>query len=147
MDGHWCGDSSLRLRYHKSKDATFSSYISLLIMTLNTQPRSSSTLKTVRVTVNEPTVSIQLPIRSQPIPIIKKENRNNADEEIVDTSYYDLMTWNMYNRIVTARRLRASIHAREYMYSMDEANDQEQLIKSMTDERSQWRKSAARYSS
>jgi hypothetical protein len=115
-------------------------------MTLNTQPRSSSTLKTVRVTVNKPTVSIQVP-RSQPIPIIKKKNRNDEDEEIIDTSYYDLMTWNMYNRIVTARRLRASIHARDYMYSMDEANDQEQLIKSMTDERSQWRKSAARYSS
>jgi hypothetical protein len=121
-------------------------------MTLNTQPRSSSTLKTVRVTVNEPTVSVQLPIRSQPIPIIKKENRNDEDEEIVDTSYYDLMTWNMYNRIVTARRLRASIQARDYMYSMDEASDQEQLltcqdVKSMTDERSQWRKSASGYSS
>ena len=115
-------------------------------MTLNTQPqsRSSSTLKTVRVAVNEPTVSIQLP-RSQPIPIIKKKNRNDEDEEIIDTSYYDLMTWNMYNRIVTARRLRASIQARDYMYSMDEASDQEQLltcqdVKSMTDERSQWRK-------
>jgi hypothetical protein len=116
-------------------------------MTLNTQPRSSSTLKTVRVTVNKPTVSIQVP-RSQPIPIIKKKNRNDEDDEIVDTSYYDLMTWNMYDRIVTARRLRASIQARDYMYSMDEANDQELMIKSMTDERSsQWRKSAAGYSS
>jgi hypothetical protein len=38
------------------------------------------------------------------------------------------------------------------MYTMDEAYDQEQLltirdVKSMTDEHSQWRKTAARYSS
>jgi len=110
-------------------------------MTLNPQPQSSSTLKTDRVAVNEPTVSIiQLP-RSQPIPIVKKKNRN---DEAVDTSYYDLMTWNMYARIVTARRLRASYQARDYIYTMDEANNKDQqlmcrVVKSMTDEHSQWR--------
>ena len=139
------------LHRHNSKDATFSPFCSLL-MTLNTQPQSSSTLKTVRIAVNEPTVSIvQLP-RSQPIPIVKKKNRNDEEDAVVDTSYYDLMTWNMYARIVTARRLRASYQARDYMYTMDEAYDQEQLItcrdvKSMTNAHSQWRKTAARYSS
>ena len=115
-------------------------------MTLNTQPRSlsSSALKTVRVAVNEPTVSIiQLP-RSQPIPIVKKKNRNDEEDAVVDTSYYDLMTWNMYARIVTARRLRASYQARDYIYTMDEANNKDQqltcrVVKSMTDEHSQWR--------
>ena len=123
-------------------------------MTLNTQPRSSSALKTVRVAVNEPTVSIVQVPRSQPIPIIKKKNRNDEEDEVVDTSHYDLMTWNMYARIVTARRLRASIQIQDYIarYSMDEAYDQDQQlmcrdVKSMTDEHSQWRKTAMRHSS
>ena len=124
-------------------------------MTLNTQPRSSSALKTVRVAVNEPTVSIVQVPRSQPIPIIKKKNRNDEEDEVVDTSHYDLMTWNMYARIVTARRLRASIQMQDYIarYSMDEAYDQDQQlmcrdVKSRTDERSQqWRKTAMRHSS
>ena len=116
-------------------------------MTLNPQPQSSSTLKTDRVAVNEPTVSIiQLP-RSQPIPIVKKKkNRNDEEDAVVDTSHYDLMTWNMYARIVTARRLRASVQMQDYIarYSMDEAYDQERLltcrvVESMTDEHSQWR--------
>ena len=141
------------LHRHNSKDATFSPFCSLL-MTLNTQPQSSSTLKTVRIAVNEPTVSIvQLP-RSQPIPIVKKKNRNDEEDAVVDTSYYDLMTWNMYARIVTARRLRASIQMQDYIarYSRDEAYDQDQQlmcrdVKSMTDEHSQWRKTAMRHSS
>lgn len=122
-------------------------------MTLNTQ------LKTVRVAVNEPTVSLVQVPRSQPIPIIKTKCKSNHEDELVDTSYYELMTWNMYARIVTARRLRASItrdHVcqandpeRDYMY---EADDHEQLltcrdVKSMTDEHSRWRKTAARHSS
>jgi hypothetical protein len=101
-------------------------YGSLLIMTLNTQPQSqrSSTLKT------GPSVSvIQVP-RSQPIPIIKKKNRSDEEDEVVDTSHYDLMTWNMYARIVTARRLRASIQMQDYnsRYSMDEADNQDQQL-------------------
>ena len=106
-------------------------------MTLNTQPRSrgSSALKIA----DGSTVSIvQLP-RSQPIPIIKEKNRNDEEDAVVDTSHYDLMTWNMYARIVTARRLRASIQMQDYIarYSMDEAYDQEQQlmcrdVKSMT---------------
>jgi hypothetical protein len=104
-------------------------YGSLLIMTLNTQPQSqrSSTLKT---TAGGPSVSvIQVP-RSQPIPIIKKKNRNEEEDEVVDTSHYDLMTWNMYARIVTARRLRASIQMQDYnsRYSMDEADNQDQQL-------------------
>jgi len=122
-------------------------------MTLNTQPRSlgSSALKIA----DGSTVSIvQLP-RSQPIPIVKKKkNRNDEEDAVVDTSHYDLMTWNMYARIVTARRLRASVQMQDYIarYSMDEAYDQERLltcrvVESMTDERSRWRKTAMRHSS
>jgi hypothetical protein len=102
-------------------------YGSLLIMTLNTQPQSQSR-STLKI-ANGPSVSVIQAPRSQPIPILKKKNRNDEEDEVVDTShYYDLMTWNMYARIVTARRLRASIQARDYIsrYSMDEADNQDQ---------------------
>lgn len=144
------------LHGHKSMDATFSPYGSL--DSLVSMPRSNSMLKTVRVAVNEPTVSIVQVPRSQPIPIIKTKCKSNQEDELV--AYYDLMTWNMYARIVTARRLRASIQTRDHIYQandperdyMYEADDHEQLlkcrdVKSMTDKRSQWRKTAARHSS
>lgn len=113
---------------------TFSPYNSLdsLVMTLNTQPRSNSMLKSVRVAVvNESTVSIVQVPRSQPIPIIKTKCKGNHEDELVDTSHYDLMTWNMYARIVTARRLRASIQMQDYISqysSMDKSDNQKQKL-------------------
>jgi hypothetical protein len=83
--------------------------------------------------------SIHIPSQPIPIPIInRKSERDEEEDEVVDTSYYDLMTWNMYIRIVTARRLRASIQARDYIIAqthrehqklhhlMKEASDTEQ---------------------
>ncbi len=108
-------------------------------MTCNTQPRNSSRLKSVTVIVNEPSISlIHVPSQPIPIPIISRKIERDEEDEVVDTSYYDLKTWNMYILIVTARRLRASIQARDFIIAqthrehqklhhlMKEAGDTEQ---------------------
>ena len=68
------------------------------------------------VIVNEPSISlIHVPSQPIPIPIISRKIERDEEDEVVDTSYYDLKTWNMYILIVTARRLSASIQARDYI--------------------------------
>jgi len=64
-------------------------------MTFNTQPQSSRRLKLVTLTLNDPMVStVQVP--SQPILIIMKDSKSDEEDEVVVTSFYDLMTRNMY---------------------------------------------------